>query len=153
MKNINLGQSIGILANIGVIAGILFLGYEVRQNTKVARQEAYNTFTQEINSVNFSITNDGELAELIARLQEGEEKSDFTMSEQIRVDLTLLALVRVWEGLYRSRQDGIADDSYFVGLSQGIGPFESSYFRAFWPAVKTTVDQDFAEFFEAQIWE
>ena len=33
MKKFDLNQMIGILANMGVIAGIAFLGYEMRQNT------------------------------------------------------------------------------------------------------------------------
>ena len=32
MKKIDLGQTIQILANVGVIAGIVFLGFEIRQN-------------------------------------------------------------------------------------------------------------------------
>ena len=36
MKKIDLGQSIQIIANIGVIAGIVFLGLEIRQmNQKI----------------------------------------------------------------------------------------------------------------------
>ena len=34
MKNLELGQTIGILANVGVIAGIIFLGLELRQNNE-----------------------------------------------------------------------------------------------------------------------
>ncbi len=30
MKNINLGQTIGILANVGVVAGIIFLAVELK---------------------------------------------------------------------------------------------------------------------------
>lgn len=37
MQKMNIGQSISILANIGVIAGIIFLGYELRQNTYAIR--------------------------------------------------------------------------------------------------------------------
>jgi len=32
LKKIDLGPAIGILANAGVIAGIVFLGMELRQN-------------------------------------------------------------------------------------------------------------------------
>jgi len=39
MKKIDLGQTITILANIGVIAGIVFLGYELRQNTGAIKLE------------------------------------------------------------------------------------------------------------------
>ena len=32
MKKLDLGQTVSILANLGVIAGIVFLGIEIRQN-------------------------------------------------------------------------------------------------------------------------
>ena len=35
MKKIDLGQAIGILANVGVTAGIVFLGMELRQNNEL----------------------------------------------------------------------------------------------------------------------
>ncbi len=35
MKKLDLGQSVGILANIGVIAGIVFLAVELRQNNEL----------------------------------------------------------------------------------------------------------------------
>jgi len=35
LKKIDLGQAIGILANAGVIAGIVFLGMELRQNNEL----------------------------------------------------------------------------------------------------------------------
>ena len=35
MKKIDLGQAIGILANVGVIAGIVFLAVELRQNNEL----------------------------------------------------------------------------------------------------------------------
>jgi len=35
LKKIHLGQTIEILANLGVIAGIVFLGVELRQNNEL----------------------------------------------------------------------------------------------------------------------
>jgi hypothetical protein len=40
MKKIDLGQGIGILANPGVLVGIAFLAYEMRQNTAAIREGA-----------------------------------------------------------------------------------------------------------------
>jgi len=45
MKNINYGQTISVLANLGVIAGILFLAIEIRQNTRTAQASAYESLT------------------------------------------------------------------------------------------------------------
>ena len=39
MKKIDVGQTITILANIGVIAGIFFLGIEIQQNTETLEME------------------------------------------------------------------------------------------------------------------
>jgi hypothetical protein len=40
VKKIDIAQFVGILANIGVIAGIVFLGIELRQNNDLLRAEA-----------------------------------------------------------------------------------------------------------------
>ena len=42
MKKIDLGQTFQVLANIGVIAGIAFLAYEMRQNTAEIRASTLN---------------------------------------------------------------------------------------------------------------
>lgn len=39
MQKIDLGKSIGILANLGVIGGIVFLGFELRQNQLIGRSQ------------------------------------------------------------------------------------------------------------------
>jgi hypothetical protein len=40
MKNIDLGQTIQTLANIGVIAGIVFLIFELRQNNAALESQS-----------------------------------------------------------------------------------------------------------------
>jgi len=48
MKKIDLGQSISILANLGVIAGIVFLAFELRQNNELLiAQTSYAQFNVE----------------------------------------------------------------------------------------------------------
>jgi hypothetical protein len=58
MKKIDLGQVITILANIGVIAGIVFLGIEISQNTRSLQAEAYRELTNTVVDLNrFTLTN------------------------------------------------------------------------------------------------
>ena len=46
MKKIDLGQAITILANLGVIGGILLLAYELRQNNElIAAEGRFNRLT------------------------------------------------------------------------------------------------------------
>jgi hypothetical protein len=45
MKKIDLGQTITILANLGVIAGIVFLGIEMQQNTDAIQSSTAQSVT------------------------------------------------------------------------------------------------------------
>lgn len=46
MKKFDIGQTIGILANIGVIAGIVFLALELRQNNELLVHDAQRSRAQ-----------------------------------------------------------------------------------------------------------
>ena len=52
MKKIDLGQALGVLANLGVIAGIVFLGIEISQNTTSIEVGAYQELTTQISRIN-----------------------------------------------------------------------------------------------------
>ena len=48
MKRIDLGKTVTLIANVGVIGGILLLAYELRQNNELKAAEARkNTFHPE----------------------------------------------------------------------------------------------------------
>jgi len=40
MKKIDLGQAIGILANVGVIGGLIFVGFQLRQDRVIATMDS-----------------------------------------------------------------------------------------------------------------
>ena len=151
MKKIELGQAITILANVGVIAGIVFLGYEMRQNTQVARQEAYNSFTQSVTDLNTTIVANPQLAGLIARVARGERREALTPSEQMQVDLLLVGRMRILEGLYQSFEEGIADEGYFQNFL--TGQEDSPYFQEVWSTFRATFDPAFVEYIEARFQE
>jgi len=46
VKNIDLGQTLNTFANVGVIAGIIFLAYELNQNNEFLELEAKATRVQ-----------------------------------------------------------------------------------------------------------
>ena len=41
-------QWLTLIANLGVIAGLIFLGFEIRQNTNIAKASAYRDNIQDI---------------------------------------------------------------------------------------------------------
>jgi hypothetical protein len=51
MKKMELGQTITILANLSVIAGIVFLAYEIRQNSESLRAQTRTDITANSGSI------------------------------------------------------------------------------------------------------
>ena len=88
MKKIDLGQAIGILANIGVIAGIVFLAIEVSQN-QASLEEANRINLISAREASFSSVNDFNLLlatnEDLARVfQEGLSGDTLTPLDEFR---------------------------------------------------------------------
>jgi len=90
MKNIDLVQISSILANVGVIAGIVFLAYEIRQNTEQLMRSEMNATQEQFSSWRQSIMTDGELARIWV---DGlEDAASLPEVDRVRFDLT----VRDW---------------------------------------------------------
>ncbi len=77
MKKIALGQTITILANLGVIAGIVFLGYELQQNNelltaqaRVARHDLRSTDSTRVFFEN------PDMAKLVVKIEKNEPLTD-----------------------------------------------------------------------------
>jgi len=65
MKKIDLSQAVTILANIGVIAGIVFLAMELQQNTQQLKLQSYQAWQSENNEINMRIS-DPELSAIVS---------------------------------------------------------------------------------------
>ena len=75
MKKLDLGQTITILANIGVIAGIIFLGIEMGQSQRIALSDMY------INVVALQIEADNAIADNADIWSKGNAGEELTPAE------------------------------------------------------------------------
>ena len=140
-----------LAANIGVIAGIIFLALEIRQNTTVAQLEAYNRFVEGIIENDHFIASDTILTPLLVRVNSGAMPDEFTEEERFRIRLNYTGLLRLWEGLYRSVQTGILPPSTLEIVGKG-GAFDNPYFRSIWPTLGQSFSDDFVTFIEERDW-
>ncbi len=56
-----------LLANLGVLGGLVFVGFEIRQTTSQLRADASYSITASVNELNAGLYGDPELAELVFR--------------------------------------------------------------------------------------
>ena len=67
MQRIDLGQTVTILANVGVIAGIAFLALELRQANRIAVVTTELEIRNSFSSLNETFYADDIVAELLAK--------------------------------------------------------------------------------------
>jgi hypothetical protein len=149
MKTIDPGQTIGILANIGVIAGILFLGYELRQNTQAVTSAASQGIQDQITEV-LSLRLDESLAAI--NLQAGIDISELSPVDQFRFQTERLIALHALQNLYFQVQAGAYDagraDGWWHMMRNNL---EVPSMRDHWEQNKITLSQEFQVFVETEV--
>jgi hypothetical protein len=111
-------QWLTLVANLGVIASLVFLGFEVRQNTNIAKASAYRENMQDIAQWRELIISDPELARLFNTYSsEGFEALDDT--GQTRISAFVFNIIGAYENAYFARRYGIVGDEEWLRFQSG----------------------------------
>ena len=108
MTKINLGQTIQILANLGVIAGIVFLVIELQQNNAVLGAQVRATRTQVRLDGLQAIENNPELLRAYLKLRDGEA---LTAMDQSLIEVDTARVLATWQYIYGEFQAGLIDEA------------------------------------------
>lgn len=148
MKNIDVGWTVQIIANLGVIAGIVFLVFELQQNNaQLAAQSRFNYYQNRIAEYRF-IAENGEVIELVMRSGSGEPLSAVDSN---RVVQRMMGLITGWEYEFGEYEQGrISEEEFNVaGKKQvyqsvrALGPV--------WESYRSTAPRSFADFVDRNI--
>ena len=144
MKKLDLAQAVSVLANVGVIAGIVFLGLELQQNNELLTDEAQRARAQSFRE-NMGVWADN--AELWARDLEGET---LTSAEAFRI--SRIWMMNLW-----------AYQTSFLQLPrnevEGAGILFSRQFesmpslRATWAQNRDAFEPDFVQYMEEDVFD
>ncbi|MGI9257193.1 MAG: hypothetical protein ACR2QQ_00015 [Gammaproteobacteria bacterium] len=150
MKRIELGQSLTILANLAVLIGILLLIYELEFNRDMMRAQTRNELAQGIiNQINI-LASDGELQEIIEKVESDAE--DVTQVERNRYRAHVNARFRYWENVHYQYRLDLYDESEFATQTLAWKQFlDSRQVREIWRATSSSYSPDFAEELESLI--
>jgi len=109
MKKIDLGQTISIVANIGVIAGIVFLAVELRQNNQMMLSQTRSDISQDIvNHLRQMAT-----TEYLDDIADPSELQTLGSAEALRRQNWMLATFRMWENIHYQWTRGLFEDSEY----------------------------------------
>ncbi len=97
-----------LMANVGVLAGIIFLSLEISQSNRIAVQEAHSNLTSELGEVQSLILENQELARVMSKLAAGEELSP---EEQVQAVSYAWTFVNQAAALYLTYENGFISDT------------------------------------------
>ena len=149
MKTVNLGQTIGILANVGVIVGIVFLAIEINQNNQqLAAQSRFNYYQARAAS-NRSLAENGEIVAMIEKAVAGES---LTSVEQTRLALLYSSIFTQWEYEFSELETGlISTDEYNIAAKRAVVSYLKSVVLPIWENYKSSAPERFVQHVEEEI--
>jgi len=145
MKKIDLGHTIQIVANVGVIAGIVFLALELRQNSEVLSYQARSSLiATKVAQQLPVITNDGGLAAAWIKDDAGEP---LTAVENFQLRVMRNMTLETYAALYREVAQGLLSEAD-IPIRQWASTLQSRRMREYWEVAKVDQDPSFIQFVE-----
>ena len=150
LKKIDFGKTVGILANIGVVAGIIFLAFELRQNNQILiAQASYAQFVVERDRRNRLIENVGGITDLLEKSRAG---IPLEADESFRLGLLWEDLIDSWRWQYREVEAGrLPNDFFDVRTARAIWQANPALVSYFLDRRQSRYDPEFVEWMEENV--
>lgn len=110
MKKVDVGQMVQIIANVGVIGGIILLAFEVSQNSDALRLQAAQSNLNTFYALDLLIAEGGAEDQSLARLLVSPAEGR-SVSDRFRYERFADSVISSWQNnFYLNEQGVLADD-------------------------------------------
>ncbi len=133
-----------------MIASLIFVGLEVRQNTAAVRGATYQSIADaSLEQVRWFADNE-RLLEFRARVEQGALASDFTRVENLLQGADYVMTIRRIENMFVQVREGLVEEEAVMRFRPSVEYFASPYFREFWQGWGPQVEPEFRAYFERE---
>ena len=145
MKKIDLGQMVSILANIGVLAGIVFLGFELQQNNdQLQAQSRANLYDMQTAIQSAIFGNTGGLTDIVSKARQGDA---LTPNEAFQLGAFRTYVVRTMEFMFLEDPEHVRGSSGWMdAVFRGVPGV-----REFYDGTKAGRDAEFVRFVDQEV--
>lgn len=139
-----LQETLQVLGGVSVIASLIFVAIQIRNNSRAVRAATYQQLTSSTNSIWMALAGNGELAEMMLR---GHDDFDaLTRTEKTRVSFLLMAYIRKFENAWFQHKVGTLKQGDWKAIAADMdGVFANSGTRALWPLIRNRSSPQFAQ--------
>ena len=141
-----------VLSSLAVVLGLVFVGYELRQNTAMMRgstmQAISDKYVDYVTPLVESVP-----ADLMRRVHSGETTEDFTPLENTQINILFNAFVQMLENSFLQHREGLVSEAVFDSYGWTWGMIQTPRFEEYWRNRSSphVTSPDFVEFFEARV--
>jgi hypothetical protein len=134
-----------IVGAIGVIASLLYLALQIRQNSRTSKAEAVQAIQQAMVDLSMALASDPSWSEILENSR--HSFLELSQEERTRLGYFWIALMRTTETLYHHYLNGNADPSIWEAHAGGVAVnLRSRGFREWWQSVPYPFTSEFSRF-------
>ena len=150
MDSDRISRWLSIGANLAVLASIIFLAVEIRQNTEMTRAQITLGRSQNNLALADMQFNSDYIPEIMRKVADGEE---LTATEQYRYTAHLRAVLRVYDNDLQQYHQGLLGDHIPRTTRVLVDRFivQSPYGRDYWERNKASFSEEFVELADSVI--
>ena len=142
------------MATAGVIGSLLFVGFEIRQNTDAVRGSTIQGISDQSMQFTLALSMDPDWLQLQERIVgDSVPPSQLSRLERRKLTWVLLSSTRIMENRFRQMQLGILERESMGQLGASRGWYGSWWFREWWDDYppEQQWSPDFIEFMEIEV--
>lgn len=129
------------LGTLAVAISLIYVGIQIRQNTKVARSAARQAITELFIDSNKDLVGDSSLAGAFIRDLKGQELDEV---ERLRIFSRAYLALRNWENIHYQYRNGMLTKDEWQGFRLNLGAvFEWQTVRTVWEKEKQFFSEEF----------
>ena len=153
MKKIDFGSAIAVLANLGVIAGIVFLAIELQQNTDVLRTEMRFSQNERVTEVVEELFRNVPLNNAYVKFANGQPISP---QEDLMLSTFVQRILISWNWIHGEVQRGSMEEAATGNFRRlfyayPAGGVETPFISHYWPYFANSMSPDFREWMEDNV--
>ena len=143
MKKVDINQAIALLANIGVIVSLVFVGEQVRQSAQATRTATIFELKNAWLDVNLALATNPDLAMALTDVNASGWEASASVSK-IQVGAFYRSMIHNWStGYYQYRQGTLDDEQWAPYLRQMKIDARDPVMRRIWSDWRFIYDDEF----------
>jgi hypothetical protein len=154
MNTIELGRTVGLLTNIGVLAGIVWLAYELEQNNSLLEAQASHELLQDRLDIRSGVVNGSdEVTEFWVRVS---TNAPLTIADELRLTSFVEGVLLRWQYEYSQYADGKLTEAgppvdAFRATFRGEGFAGIRIFPEVWQSFQAQLRPEFVEWMQTNV--